>query len=232
MAMLDKDQWLSSILGKSVFQIDSGFVSQLANSHLPQGAALVMVKVPVSNVLDCIHLQKLNFSLVDTNVQLQKLSDKSSSLTNNLTIRFSNPSDQEGVLKIAANSFTYDRFHSDPDIKQEAAEKIKVEWAKNYFKNARGNWMVVAEDRGIISGFLQLLQGVDGALIIDLIAVDQNYRHTGVAQSMISFAMQNCETKTRVVRVGTQIANLPSIALYLKMGFSITSAQYVFHYHV
>jgi hypothetical protein len=90
MAILDKDQWLSSILGKSVFQIDSGFVSQLANSHLPQGAALVMVKVPVSNVLDCIHLQRLNFSLVDTNVQLQKLSDKSSSLTNNLTIRFSN----------------------------------------------------------------------------------------------------------------------------------------------
>ena len=112
MAMLDKDQWLSSILGKSVFQIDSGFVSQLANSHLPQGAALVMVKVPVSNVLDCIHLQRLNFSLVDTNVQLQKLSDKSSFLTNNLNIRFSNPSDQEGVLKIAANSFTYDRFHS------------------------------------------------------------------------------------------------------------------------
>ena len=230
--MLDKDQWLSSILEKSVFQIDSRLVSQLATPHLPQGPALVMVKVPVGNVLDCIHLQKLNFSLVDTNIQLQRLSDKSSFLTNNLTIRFSNPSDQEGVLKIASNSFTYDRFHNDPGIRQEAAEKIKVEWAKNYFKNARGNWMIVAEDEGIISGFLQLLHGVDGALIIDLIAVDQNYRHTKVAQSMIGFAMQNCETRTEVVRVGTQIANLPSIALYLKMGFSITSAQYVYHYHI
>jgi len=230
--MLDKDQWLSSILGKSVFQIDSRFISQLVYSRLPQGPALVMVKVPVSNIDDCKHLQDLNFFLVDTNVQLQKLRDKSSFLTNKLNIRFSNPSDQEGVLKIAANSFTYDRFHSDPDIKQEAAEKIKVEWAKNYFKNARGNWMVVAEDKGNISGFLQLLHGVDGALIIDLIAVDQNYRHTGVAQRMISFAIQNCETKTKVVRVGTQIANLPSIALYLKMGFCVTSAQYVFHYHI
>jgi len=232
MAMLQKDQWLSSILGKSVFQIDSGFVSQLANSHLPHDSAIVMAKVPVSNVLDCIHLQRLNFSLVDTNVQLQKLSYKSSFLINNLNIRFSNPSDQEGVLKIAANSFTYDRFHNDPFITQEDAEKIKVEWAKNYFKNARGNWMIVAEDRGIISGFLQLLHGVDGALIIDLIAVDHNYRNTGVAQSMISFAMQNCENRIEVVRVGTQIANLPSIALYLKMGFSITSAQYVFHCHI
>jgi len=230
--MLDKDQWLSSILGKSVFQIDSKFISQLVYSRLPQGPALVMVKVPVSNIDDCKHLQDLNFFLVDTNVQLQKLRGKSSFLTNKLNIRFSNPSDQEGVLKIAANSFTYDRFHNDPDITQESAEKIKVEWAKNYFKNARGNWMVVAEDKGNISGFLQLLHGVDGALIIDLIAVDQNYRHTGVSQRMISFAIQNCETKTKVVRVGTQIANLPSIALYLKMGFCVTSAQYVFHYHI
>jgi GNAT superfamily N-acetyltransferase len=230
--MLDKDQWLSSILGKSVFQIDSKFISQLVYSRLPQGPALVMVKVPVSNIDDCKHLQDLNFFLGDTNVQLQKLRGKSSFLTNKLNIRFSNPSDQEGVLKIAANSFTYDRFHNDPDITQESAEKIKVEWAKNYFKNARGNWMVVAEDKGNISGFLQLLHGVDGALIIDLIAVDQNYRHTGVSQRMISFAIQNCETKTKVVRVGTQIANLPSIALYLKMGFCVTSAQYVFHYHI
>jgi len=229
--MLNKDQWLSSILEKSVFQIDSKFVPQLANCHLPQAPALVTVKVPVSNLLDCAHLQKLNFYLVDTNVQLQKLSDKSIFYKNNLNIRFSNPSDQDGVLKIAANSFTYDRFHMDPAIKQEDAKKIKVEWAKNYFRNARGNWMVVAEDKGCISGFLQLLHGVDGALIIDLIAVDQNYRHTGVAQKMISFAMQNCETKKEVVRVGTQIANLPSIALYLKMGFCFSTAQYVFHHH-
>jgi ribosomal protein S18 acetylase RimI-like enzyme len=230
--MLEKDQWLSSILRKSAFQVDSRFISQLVYSRLPQGPALVMVKVPVSEIHDCKHLQDLNFFLVDTNVQFQKLRDKNSFQTNNLNIRFSNPSDQEGVLKIAANSFIYDRFHNDPSIKEEDAKKIKEEWAKNFFRNARGDWMIVAEDKGNISGFLQLLHGVDGALIIDLIAVDQNYRHTGVAQSMISFAMQNCETRTEVVRVGTQIANLPSIALYLKMGFSITSAQYVFHYHV
>jgi GNAT superfamily N-acetyltransferase len=230
--MLEKDQWLSSILGKNVFQVDSRLISKLAYSRLPQGPALVIGKVPVSNVQDCKHLQHLNFFLVDTNVQLQKLRDKNSFQTNNLNIRFSNPSDQEGVLKIAANSFIYDRFHNDPSIKEEDAKKIKEEWAKNFFRNARGDWMIVAEDKGNISGFLQLLHGVDGALIIDLIAVDQNYRHTGIAQKMIHFAMQYCETKTAVVRVGTQIANLPSITLYLKMGFSISTAQYVFHQHV
>ncbi len=92
--------------------------------------------------------------------------------------------------------------------------------------------MVVAEDEGVISGFLQLIRGADEALIIDLIAVNANYRNKGVAQKMISFAMQNCVTNTEVVRVGTQIANLPSISLYLKMGFIITSAQYIFHRHI
>jgi hypothetical protein len=55
--MLEKDQWLSSILRKSVFQVDSRFISQLVYSRLPQGPALVMVKVPVSDIHDCKHLQ-------------------------------------------------------------------------------------------------------------------------------------------------------------------------------
>ncbi|WP_353427844.1 GNAT family N-acetyltransferase [Polynucleobacter sp. MWH-UH19D] len=232
MKTFDKDQWLSSILGKNVFQVDSKFASQLTPSHLPQGPALVMVKVPVSNIRDCKHLQGLNFFLVDTNIQLQKLRDKSGLLVNSMNVRFANPSDEEAILKIAANSFTYDRFHGDPGIAHKTAEKIKVEWAQNYFRGSRGDWMVVAEDGGIVSGFLQLLHGQDGVLIIDLIAVGANYRHKGVAQKMIGFAIQNCEAKIDIVKVGTQIANLPSISLYLKMGFYITSAHYIFHCHL
>ncbi len=232
MELFNRDHWLSSILEKSVFQIEFRFVSQLAFSKLPQGPALLMAKVPVTSVQECKHLQELNFFLVDTNIQLQKFRKISGFLVNGFNVRFSSPSDKETIIKIAANSFTYDRFHNDPNISQKKADQIKVEWAKNYFKNTRGDWMVVAECEGIIYGFLQLLHGDDGALVIDLIAVDKSYRHVGVAQKMIDFAVQNCATKTEVVRVGTQIANLPSISLYLKMGFSMTSAQYVFHCHL
>lgn len=229
--MLNKDQWLSSIIGKNVFYIESGLISQLDRSSLPETPALLMAKVPVKNSIDIKHLQDLKFFLIDTNIQLHKIRDRSNFLTKNLNIRFSNPSDKQGVLKIAANSFVYDRFHNDIFITQETANKIKIEWAKNYFRKARGDWMVIAEEEGIVCGFLQLIDGVDGALIIDLIAVDANYRNKGIAQKMINYAIQNCETTSEVVRVGTQIANFPSIALYLKMGFCITSAQYVFHYH-
>jgi GNAT superfamily N-acetyltransferase len=207
-------------------------MSQLVHTHLPQSPALLMAKIPVGNIHDFQYLQELNFYLVDTNVQFHKLRNKSIFTGDKLNVRFSYLSDQEAILKIATNSFTYDRFHNDLFISKEIANKIKTEWAKNYFRNARGNWMVVAEDEGIISGFLQLIRGADEALIIDLIAVNANYRNKGVAQKMISFAMQNCVTNTEVVRVGTQIANLPSISLYLKMGFFITSAQYVFHRHI
>jgi ribosomal protein S18 acetylase RimI-like enzyme len=232
MNIFNQDHWLSSILGKNVFQIDSRLISQLADSHLPKSPALLMAKVAITNFNEFQRLQEQNFYLVDTNVQLHKLRDKSIVQSNKINVRFSNHSDQESILKIAGNSFTYDRFHNDILITQESANKIKVEWAKNYFRNARGNWMIVAEDNGIISGFLQLIHDSDGALIIDLIAVDIYNRHKGIAQKMICFAMQNCETKTEVVRVGTQLGNLPSISLYQKMGFSIMSAQYVFHRHI
>jgi hypothetical protein len=32
--------------------------------------------------------------------------------------------------------------------------------------------------------------------------------------------------------VGTQVANIPSVRLYERMGFSLSSSQYVLHLHV
>ena len=34
-----------------------------------------------------------------------------------------------------------------------------------------------------------------------------------------------------VIAVGTQVANLPSVRLYEKLGFRLAAAQYVFHFH-
>ncbi|MBP1741959.1 MAG: hypothetical protein H6Q48_4252, partial [Deltaproteobacteria bacterium] len=93
----------------------------------------------------------------------------------------------------------------------------------------RGDNMVVAIKDSSPAGFLQLLySGKD--LVIDLIAVEEKFRRMGIARAMIHFA----ETALRgfeEIAVGTQIANVPSIRLYEKLGFRVASSVYTFHYH-
>ena len=47
---------------------------------------------------------------------------------------------------------------------------------------------------------------------------------------MINFATNNLDD-FEYIRVGTQLANVPSLRLYEKLGFYIVDAAYVFHYH-
>ena len=89
--------------------------------------------------------------------------------------------------------------------------------------------MIVALVGDVIVGFLLLLES-DTNLTIDLVAVDNNYQRIGVASDMIAYA--ECYLNSfSSVQVGTQLANIPSIRLYEKMGFRAYTSNYVFHYH-
>jgi len=89
--------------------------------------------------------------------------------------------------------------------------------------------MVVTSVDGKIAGFVQLLHsGRD--LVIDLIAVDRKFRRKGIARDMICFAQTAIKGFKRM-RVGTQLANIPSIRMYERLEFMFVDASYVFHYH-
>ena len=229
MKTLTKDLWLTSILGKNVYQLNENCVDSFSSLDLPREPSLVTAKLSV-NSLESIHkLQKLNFYIVDTSIQFKKNILNSQRYLGGT--RFAGQNDINNISKIAKQEFLFDRFHSDPAIPNDLACKIKSEWTKNYFKNLRGDWMIVVEVGNNLCGFLQLIKGEDGSVIIDLIAVDKAAQNQGLASQMIQFAFINCPAQNGIYRVGTQISNGPSIALYMKLGFSFSSAQYVLHYH-
>ena len=92
--------------------------------------------------------------------------------------------------------------------------------------------MVIATIDSKIIGFLQLLKKKSEYFIIDLIATDKKHQKKGVAKSMIDYAQSYYSSKQiKKIVVGTQIANIPSIKFYQKLGFIIKDAKYVFHYH-
>ena len=77
--------------------------------------------------------------------------------------------------------------------------------------------MVVALDNNKPVGFLQLIINNDNDLLIDLIGVSAEAQGKGVASSMILFA--RTKIAHSMMKVGTQILNIPSVNLYQKLGF-------------
>lgn len=201
----------------------------LTKAKLPTAMSFLDARVAVDSLHDLHHLQSLNFRLVETNLQLTR---KPAPFTVHSTeCRFAIPDDEPAVRSIASTSFCYSRFHLDPAIAAVAANNLKSQWAGNFFSGNRGDWMVVALENGLICGFIQLNQLDNYSICIDLIAVSADYQGRGMATAMIAFAASSCLDRPATLVTGTQVANVPSLALYNKLGFVLRTANYVLHLH-
>ncbi|MGV8056586.1 MAG: GNAT family N-acetyltransferase [Smithellaceae bacterium] len=233
-----KDHWLTRLLKINTFSVkvqpatamDDNVHREITNI-LKQSPVFVYAKCPVSNVQAVAMLERNNFSLIDTNLTLQKKISRKKILLNTDNFRLAGPADEKEVIAIARKNFSFSRFHLDYAFNKRIANAIKAAWAKAYFHGGRGDAMIVAQYGGKIAGFLQLLiDQPQKNLIIDLLAIDKAMQRRGIARAMIAFAEYSFSNLDRI-RVGTQIANLPSLKLYETMGFGIDSASYVLHYH-
>ncbi len=237
------DQWISRQIGFKAYSliVDDVFFNALTDSLSPESNWLkeiktqkcfVYTKIDPGNISRIAFVEKNGFHLVDTNVTFRK--DLTCSVVSNLkksdyAIGFAKPEDKNAAISVARNNFTYSRFHMDSFFSKELADNIKGSWVESYFNGRRGDAMVLAKKNGDVTGFLQLFIKPDH-IIIDLIAVDKNHQKQGLAMQMIEYAITQTENIEYAI-VGTQLANLPSISLYQKLGFRLIFGTYVFHYH-
>ena len=232
---LIRDGWLSEIFKYDVFKLSINQpsnvkeLSQHFRDELRKNPVFIYAKIPVGDIA-CMHLlENEGFHLIDTNIAFEQHIEKNEAMSDNMTVRFARVEDEGQVRRIAGNSIKFSRFHLDPKIANEMANTLKEEWAGNYFHGQRGNEMIVSERDGHIAGFLQLLFSGD-ILVIDLIAVSEEFRRKKIASNMIAYAEAKIEGFNRI-RVGTQIANIPSLLFYERLGFRILNTSYILHYH-
>jgi ribosomal protein S18 acetylase RimI-like enzyme len=218
------DGWLSEILGKPAYH----WTGAEPVDALPAGPAFVDAKVSTDDVAGLLRLQTRGFAVLDVNIQMSR--DAVTIPAGTVRVRAATPGDAAAVRMLASEAFVYDRFHRDPKIGHDAAARLKAEWAENYFAGKRGDRMIIAENDEGLCGFLQLLRAQDGATVIDLVGVDARSRRKGVARSMIALAANT--PGNGPMRVGTQAANITSLALYETLGFRIASSAYVLHMHI
>lgn len=231
---ITEDQWLSQIMGKPVYRVMADNTlgeNEGAIKDLQPGNVFLYAKVPVQDVTNIERLEKLQFHLVDTNVVLDKKATQDRKPSGKTIVRLAESKDEQQAVELGRRSFAFTRFHQDPAIPKEKADEIKAEWVRNYFKGTRGSHMIVAEKDNQIVGFLLMIFSEGNfELIIDLVAVDPDFQHQGIATDMIIFA-ENMIENVKSVKVGTQIANIPSLKLYGKLGFKVCHSAYVFHFH-
>ncbi len=205
-------------------------------AELPNSPCFISAKLSTSD-LDSIRIvESMGFNLIDTNVRFQKSlvnQIKEFPLPSGYSIRLTKDEDQNCIGSVAQNSFVYSRFHVDPLVDNHKADLIKRKWVENFYLGQRGDYMIVACFKSKPIGFAQIICRND-TLIIDLIAVDSAHHGKGLASSMITFAESlalDHSPATKMLVVGTQLANRPSISFYEKLGFRLCHAEYIFHYH-
>ena len=238
---LEPDPWLTSIFSNDVFRvIDIEHGPSISVEDLTRASdshqVFYYVKVPVAR-LDLVHaLNKSGFKVVDVNVTFECMPRVTEiDLSSRIIIRGARPEDRDATLDIAGTCFTYSRFHLDPLISNDLANLIKREWVANYFKGERGEQILVEERHAKPIGFLAIKKVISGdksIRVIDLIGIQLEYQRMGAGRQLVAFFINDSVGKCNILRVGTQIANVPSINFYQRCGFHITESAYVLHAHV
>lgn len=221
--MLRSDGWLSEVFGYPVYAVDE------APAEAPPAPAFLYAKVPVADVARVRRLGAAGFSVVDTNVTLAFDACDNLSQAND-AVGVVRPEERDAVLDVAGSCFRTSRFHLDPAIPDELADRVKRAWVASYFDGSRGLELLVARDGERPVGFLAVLETEDGARAIDLVGVARAAQGRGFGRALVAeFVRRHAG---RELLVGTQVANVRSLELYRRAGFGIVRASYVLHRHV
>jgi ribosomal protein S18 acetylase RimI-like enzyme len=233
---IDLDLWLASIFGYDVFKVMPPIteVADLSvytlHARIQQDRAFYYTKLATDCIAVMSQFVSSGFRVVDVNITFERRPMKVESPS--IAVREALPQDESDVLAIAETCFVYSRFHLDPLISNETAHKIKRKWIGSYFRGQRGEKLFVAEFDGKVVGFNAVLKTTDNARVIDLIGVDKTYQGRGVGRALVESFVTDSYDRYAYLRVGTQVANTPSINLYERCGFKVANAFYVLHAHV
>ena len=237
------DPWLAALFERAVFRIDAGGgsigdIGSLVDEHRRQhDRAFYYAKVDASDVPAVASLTAAGMTVVEVNVTFGMPSDarrRDDDPREEVAVDAASAADADCLLNIAASSFRYSRFHLDPLVPDALANRIKREWVASYLAGRRGECLWTVRSGGRIAGFLAVIGGDDGVRhkTIDLVAIAPEFQGRGIGQAVMRFFFRHYAKACDHFRVGTQVANVPSMRLYEAAGMRIERSQYVLHMHV
>ncbi len=225
--ILKKDFFLSRIFKKNCYTLNS-----LKNNFKDiDKKKSIFLTLKTKNLEDLKKIKKIKkkieFKFIDYELVFK---GNVKSKISELNCELAKKKDIKKVIKIAKNQLKLNRFSIDSKIGPKISSKIKEYWVKNYFKNKRGDLLIINKYKSKISGFLLVIKKKN-TMIIDLIAVLNKYKRKNVALKMILFAQKNLFKKKNLVQAGTIFSNYASRKFYKKIGLQLSSKRSIYHYH-
>ncbi len=199
---------------------------------ISQGYEYLLFRINTSDLPSFRTAQNHRFEVVDGLLTLAWEGKPQTDV--NINVRVAREEDLSAVKDIARTSFIFDRFHTDPAIPNEVADKLHANWIYDSFANNPDERVLVAEEDHQIIGFLSysINEGLSRDLGIKimtliLLATHSGARNKGAAKSLILQSLKNAHQESfNIVLVGTQLRNVKATRLYEKLGFKIVDSSY------
>lgn len=187
------------------------------------GPALYQARVACDAVARVSELAAAGMRVVNTGITLGRDGGEIDA-PEDVEVRLGEAGRDDAAAEIARSAFRFDRFHLDPDVPDEVADRIKHDWVANALAGNRGDHVLVAEREGEVAGFLAVVMRSDTA-VIDLTAVHPDHRGRGVGRALAARFLAGAER----AEVGTQAANAIATRFYEGLGFRAVRSTYDLH---
>ncbi|OGV42668.1 MAG: hypothetical protein A2X46_05215 [Lentisphaerae bacterium GWF2_57_35] len=137
--------------------------------------------------------------------------------------------DLHALKALAKCSHHNTRFFKDGNFSHSLCEHFYEVWIEQCFHSPQG-YVWIAEESGVLNGYVACSVDSDFKGHIDLIAVDSKVRCRGIGNQLILRALHYFGTKNAAyAAVVTQADNLAAQRLYQRNGFVLASVELWFH---
>jgi GNAT superfamily N-acetyltransferase len=232
-----------SAIDEQRFGIRSARVSGVTMDQLPtimefcraNAVKFLIARAPVYELPTVQAMGELGFSLMDTLVYyVRRLSNAPiPPQADSLHIRPVRIEEAQTISDLTASVFKDYRghYHADSRLDREKCDEAYVSWAyRSCISREMADEVLVAERQGRIVGFITLKIHSPEEGEGPLYGVDPSIQGHGIGRNLVIGALRWFGTKgIQKMTISTQITNLSSQKVWVRLGFEPSQAQYTFH---
>jgi len=195
--------------------------------------AFVSVKIDASvNYKVIKFLQECGFKYIDTEVELEYINKYNpvihTKINKNIIVEKVS-TNQKLPYKKLGNSFSLTRFHTDDNINDKLADKLWVEYLKNFKSSNKKNMFIARYKKSIVGVILINIDKETNIANLFFVAVLKEFQGLGVGQTLIQQVINKYSPKYKLT-TGTQVKNINALNFYIKNGLlSIIKTRTVLH---
>lgn len=238
LSALDEARW--GVRSARALQVTAENLAEALDFCRANGVIFLVARCPVSDLRAAQAMERHDFLLMDTLLYftrdlsnpVQPSLPRGEGKQNAFAVRPVRPKESEAVGELAARAFAgySGHYHADARLDRAACDAVYRDWAVRSCQSRQmADAVLVAERDSRIAGFITIRQRGDlgeGPLY----GVDPAAHGQGIGGALMAAAMVWLKERgARRMEMSTQVTNVPSQKVWVRLGFEPSHAEYTFH---